>query len=388
MKIEERKIANIVPYSKNAKTHDKKQIDNVAESIRQYGFVQPVVVDRDGVIVIGHCRVLAAKKLGMNAVPCVCVDDLTPEQVAALRLVDNKSNESDWDVNLLVDELAELDLSMFDFDWELPEAEISIADDEIPAVDTEKPSAVKLGDVYQLGRHKLMCGDSTDRKNVDKLVRADKIDVVFTDPPYDMEYGGEGCFEARMDNCKTRIEDLIRFDPYVLSYLADLDIHSFYIFTSKNGVVKYIEIFKSFNYDILFWAKTNPAPFTSGTFLPDVEYLLFFSRKGRIWNNSLKPTSIYKKYYVTQKLQGRIDGGGDLHPTMKPTEIVLDKIKISSNPGGIVLDVFGGSGTTLAVCEQIGRICYTMEINPHYCDVIIKRWENLTGKKAVLLNDD
>lgn len=233
-----------------------------------------------------------------------------------------------------------------------------------------------------------MCGDSTDRKNVDKLVRADKIDVVFTDPPYDMECGGGGCFKKSMANCKTRIEDLIRFDPYVLSYLPDLDIHSFYIFTSKNGVVKYIEMFKSFNYDILFGAKTNPVPFTSGSFLPDVEYLLFFSRKGRVWNSSLKPTSIYKKYYVTQKLQGRIDGGGDLHPTMKPTEIVLDKIKISSNPGGIVLDVFGGSGTTLAVCEQIGRICYTMEINPHYCDVIIKRWENLTGKKAVLLNDD
>lgn len=388
MRVEQRKIADIVPYAKNAKKHDKKQIANVAESIKQYGFVQPIVVDKDGVIVIGHCRAEAAKKLGMTEVPCVCVDELTPEQVAALRLVDNKSNESDWDMDLLGDELAELDLSMFDFDWGLPEIDKKIVDEEIPEVDTKSPSTVKLGDVWQLGRHKLLCGDSTSRENIYKLVGGEIVDMIFTDPPYDMDMGGQGCFKKSMDNCKDRIDDIIKFDPYVLSFLPDLDIHSFYIFTSKNGIAKYIDIFKAFNYDILFWAKTNPVPFTSGSFLPDVEYLLFFSRKGRIWNNSLKPTSIYKKYYVTQKLQGRIDGGGDLHPTMKPTEIVSDKIKINSNVGGIVLDIFGGSGTTLAVCEQIDRICYTIELNPHYCDVIIKRWENLTGEKAVLLNDN
>lgn len=388
MRVEQRKIADIVPYAKNAKKHDKKQIANVAESIKQYGFVQPIVVDKDGVIVIGHCRAEAAKKLGMTEVPCVCVDELTPEQVAALRLADNKSNESDWDMDLLGDELAELDLSMFDFDWGLPEIDKKIVDEEIPEVDTKSPSTVKLGDVWQLGRHKLLCGDSTSRENIYKLVGGKIVDMIFTDPPYDMDMGGQGCFKKSMDNCKDRIDDIIKFDPYVLSFLPDLDIHSFYIFTSKNGIAKYIDIFKAFNYDILFWAKTNPVPFTSGSFLPDVEYLLFFSRKGRIWNNSLKPTSIYKKYYVTQKLQGRIDGGGDLHPTMKPTEIVSDKIKINSNVGGIVLDIFGGSGTTLAVCEQIDRICYTIELNPHYCDVIIKRWENLTGEKAVLLNDN
>ena len=117
MKIESKLIADIVPYAKNAKKHDNRQINNVAESIKQYGFVQPIVIDRDGVIVIGHCRALAAKKLGMEEVPCVCVDDLTPEQVNALRLVDNKSNESDWDFDLLADEIPGLDLSAFDFDW-------------------------------------------------------------------------------------------------------------------------------------------------------------------------------------------------------------------------------------------------------------------------------
>lgn len=163
-------LADIVPYAKNAKKHDKTQIKNVAESIKQYGFVQPIVIDRDGVIVIGHCRALAAKQLGMQEVPCVCVDDLTTEQVNALRLVDNKSNESDWDFDLLADELAELDLSAFDFDWGLTdELDASVIEDDYDPVFPAEPKA-KLGDVYQLGDHRLMCGDSTSLTDVQKLV--------------------------------------------------------------------------------------------------------------------------------------------------------------------------------------------------------------------------
>lgn len=389
MNIKNIAVKDLIPYEKNTKKHDDVQINNVAESIKQYGFVQPIVIDKNNVVVIGHCRLLAAKKLKMADVPCVCVEDLTEEQVRKLRIIDNKSNESDWDLDFLNEELLDLDFSDFNFDFGIDtdaEEETEIVEDEAPEVDEENEPITKLGDIWQLGRHRLMCGDSTDKDAVLKLICGAEIDMVFTDPPYDMEMGGQGCFKKSMDNCKDRIDDIIRFDPYVLSYLPELKINSFYVFTSKNGIVKYLDIFKELNYDILCWCKTNPVPFTSGSFLPDVEYLLYFSRKGRIWNNSLKPTSIYKKYYVTQKLQGRIDGGGDLHPTMKPTEIVADKIKINSNKGGVVLDIFGGSGTTLAVCEQIDRICYTMELNPRYCDVIIKRWETLTGEKAVKLN--
>lgn len=170
MNIIQKNIDEIVPYAKNAKKHDKTQIANVAESIKQYGFVQPVVIDRDGVIVIGHCRTLAAKKLGMKEVPCVCVDELTPEQVAALRLVDNKSNESDWDMDLLGEELGEIDLSAFDFDWGLQDKLLDtvVEDDYEPELPVE-PKA-KLGDVYQLGEHRLMCGDSTSLTDVQKLV--------------------------------------------------------------------------------------------------------------------------------------------------------------------------------------------------------------------------
>lgn len=170
MEVKNRKLSSITAYGKNAKKHDKTQINNVAESIKQYGFVQPIVIDRDGVIVIGHCRAMAAKKLGMEEVPCVCVDDLTPEQVNALRLVDNKSNESDWDFDLLADELPGLDLSAFDFDWGLrDELNHSVVEDDYDPVLPAEPKS-RIGDVYQLGNHRLMCGDSTSLTDVQKLV--------------------------------------------------------------------------------------------------------------------------------------------------------------------------------------------------------------------------
>ena len=170
MEVKNRKLSSITAYGKNAKKHDKTQINNVAESIKQYGFVQPIVIDRDGVIVIGHCRAMAAKKLGLEEVPCVCVDDLTPEQVNALRLVDNKSNESDWDFDLLADELPGLELSAFDFDWGLrDELDTSVVEDNYDPVLPAEPKS-KLGDVYQLGDHRLMCGDSTSLTDVQTLV--------------------------------------------------------------------------------------------------------------------------------------------------------------------------------------------------------------------------
>ena len=170
MNIKNIKIGELTPYENNTKKHDAKQIANVAESIRQYGFVQPLVVDAHNVVVIGHCRLLAAKKLNMAEVPCVCVDDLTDEQVRALRIVDNKSNESPWDFDLLGDELADIDLSGFDFDFGMnDEVSDTVAEDDYDIEFTEQPKA-KLGDIYQLGRHRLMCGDSTKRADVERLM--------------------------------------------------------------------------------------------------------------------------------------------------------------------------------------------------------------------------
>ena len=190
MQVVNRRTAALIPYAKNAKKHDKRQINNVAESIKQYGFVQPIVVDRDGVIVIGHCRALAAKKLGVEEVPCVCVDDLTPEQVNALRLVVNKSNESDWDFDLLADELPGLDLSAFDFDWGLrDELDDSVVEDDYDPVLPAEPKS-RHGDIYQLGSHRLMCGDSTSLTDVQKLVGGAQMDLLLTDPPYNVDYQG------------------------------------------------------------------------------------------------------------------------------------------------------------------------------------------------------
>lgn len=175
MKIENRLLAELVPYAGNAKKHDKKQISNVAESIKQYGFVQPIVIDRNGVIVIGHCRALAAQKLKMREVPVVCVDDLTPEQVNALRLVDNKSNESEWDFDLLAQELPELDLGAFDFDWGITtQEERPVIEDVAPEVNNEVEPMTQRGDIWKLGRHRLMCGDSTSSVCVQKLMGGHK----------------------------------------------------------------------------------------------------------------------------------------------------------------------------------------------------------------------
>lgn len=174
MEVKNKRLADIMPYAANAKKHDRRQINNVAESIKQYGFVQPIVIDREGVIVIGHCRAMAAKKLGMEEVPCVCVDDLTPEQVNALRLVDNKTNESPWDLDLLAAELPELDLSAFDFEWNLPDKlDNSVVEDNYEPVPPSTPKS-KLGDVFQLGDHRLMCGDSASLQDVQTLVGGHK----------------------------------------------------------------------------------------------------------------------------------------------------------------------------------------------------------------------
>ena len=194
MEIRSVKIKEIRPYDRNAKKHDDTQINNVAESIRQFGFVQPIVIDSNGVIVIGHCRFEAAKRLKYVEVPCIMVDDLTPEQVDALRIVDNKTNESPWDIDLLEEELQDLDLSMFDFAWDLMEetAEATeITEDEAPEVDKTNDPISKFGQIWKLGRHRLMCGDSTSEENVKALLGGAKADLLLTDPPYGVDYTGK-----------------------------------------------------------------------------------------------------------------------------------------------------------------------------------------------------
>lgn len=386
MVIKQIKTGELTPYIKNAKKHDKKQIANVAESIKKYGFVQPVVVDKDGVIVIGHCRVEAAKKLKMESVPCVCVDDLTPEQVNALRLVDNKTNESDWDLALLADELPGLDLDGFDLDWGLPESEAEEAfEDEAPEVDEESDPITRIGDIWQLGRHRLMCGDSTSTECVQKLMGGAQADLLLTDQPYGVDYTGKTKDALKIENDAKNDDEFVDF------------LHK--AFDSGNSVMKPGAVFYIWHADskaylfrcacqlvgwevrqCLIWVK-NSMVMGRQDYQWKHEPCLYGwkSGAGHLWASDRKQTTILQFDKPTRNGE---------HPTMKPVALFDYQIKNNTKGGDIVLDLFAGSGTTVVACEQNGRTAYAMEFDPKYCDVIVKRWENLTGGKAVLLNDD
>ncbi len=387
--VQEVAITKLVPYANNAKIHSDDQVTKIASSIREFGFLSPVLIDRDFNIIAGHGRVMAAKKLEMESVPCVFVEGLTEAQRKAYILADNRLGElADWDMDLVNMEIEALDDMDFDVSltgFEMPEIEVEdaeIIEDDVPE---EVETRCKQGDIWNLGGvHRLICGDSTDVSIIVCLLHGSTPDMVFTDPPYNMGYSGAGIIRETTKNVRNRIKDIIDFDAYSISYLSSMDVGSIYIFTSKDLIPVYFEIFKDWKFNRLTWVKTNNPPMCNNNFLPDIEYLLYFHRGKRIWNNGLRPIDIYRRAYFSSRQEGH-EEAGDVHPTMKPLKLIGDKIQISSNEGSIVLDLFGGSGSTLIACEQLNRKCYMCEIDPHYCDVIIQRWENYTGKKAELV---
>lgn len=415
MKITNLPISSITPYERNTKKHDATQIANVAESVKQYRFVQPIVIDKDNVVVIGHCRLLAAKKLGMKEVPCVCVDDLTEEQVKALRIVDNKSNESEWDMDFLADELAEIDLSAFDFDFGIKEEEnAEVVEDNFEAELPEEPNA-KLGDIYQLGNHRLMCGDSTSVTDLEKLLGEGNLaDMVCTDPPYNMGYEGAG--NTRDRESKRIMNDKMPDDKfeefltaaYSTMYCGMKDGASLYAFYKELGTGVFITALEkaglTFKQEII-WVKNQLV--LGGSKYQSMYEPCVFACKGKVknWNAGRKERSVIESIDLmnedelrnaihelteqeeTDVIRERKPLKNDLHPTMKPIKLLAKLIKNSSKNGEVVLDMFGGSGSTLIACEQLGRKCRVMELDPKYVDVIIQRWEDFTGGKAVLLND-
>lgn len=411
----------LVPYEKNTKKHDKTQINNVAESIKQYGFVQPIVIDKDNVVVIGHCRLLAAKQLKMKEVPCVCVEDLTEEQVKALRIVDNKSNESEWDFDFLADELADLDLSDFDFDFGIDTDEegenAEVVEVDVPDLDEDEEPTAKFGQIYQLGKHRLMCGDSTRSDMFEQLVGGAEIDCVCTDPPYNMAYEGAGRTpkERRKKN-KIANDNLPKeeFEKFLLSVYKCLqermkDGASFYVFYKELGEGVFIRLLEEAGLTFkqeLIWVKNQLV--LGGAKYQNMYEPCLFGCKGKSvksWYGGRKNRSVIEHIDLMDEeelrnaLRDLLDSldpdivrekkvlVNDLHPTMKPIKLLAKLLRNSTKQGDCVLDAFGGSGSTLMACEQIGRSCYMMEFEPKYVDVIIKRWEDFTGEKAVLLND-
>ena len=420
MTIKEVPIRDLKPYEKNAKKHDEKQIANVANSIRRFGWQQPLVIDEDGVVVIGHCRLLAAKKLGMKTAPVTVASGLTEDEIRELRIADNKTNESPWDFELLADDLEGLDFDGFDFDFELPEME----DEPAPAEedDWDKPlpeePVSKPGDVYQLGRHRLMCGDSTDAESVDLLMNGGSADYIITDPPYAMtavEWDKSIDWSAFWENANKHSKEnaammLFSAQPFTTDLICSNRMN--------------------FRYEIV-WVKSQKTGFYNANRMPlkGHENICVFYRKLPTYN-VLKETisedeakehgvnigrTRYKKadrcvLYGHVEAQDYVDEGkrypcdvlmfsnwngglfgntenATVHPTQKPVELIGYLVQSYSNNGDTVLDLFGGSGSTLIACEQTDRQCRMMELDPHYVDVIIQRWEKFTGEKAVKLNE-
>lgn len=362
MKIQDLELSLIKPYKNNAKKHDKKQIDNVAESIKQFGFVQPIVLTADNIIIIGHCRFEAAKKLKLQTIPCLYVNDLTDEQIKKLRNLDNKLNESEWDLELLSFDIDGLDFNGFDIDWNIPEEDesVELIEDEVPEIDEKKESICKLGDIWQLGNHRLMCGDSTNRDTIKKLLDGDVVDMVFTDPPYGMNAVSKSGVLS-----KTYKNDIMNDDTNevaINSFLLCQELFN----NSKQlwwGANYYTECLPSAECWIV-WDKNNGASDQT-----DCELA---------WTNF---RSVVRQFTLASEKKNRV------HPTQKPLKLIAQILyKFDSrNECKNIVDLFGGSGSTLIACEQLNRSCYMVELDPKYCDVIIKRWETLTGKKAVKL---
>jgi DNA modification methylase len=371
------------------------EYEKIKESILKYGCIQPIIVNNDSTIISGHQRLTVLKDLGHDTVDCVIME-LSKKEEKKLNIAMNKISGS-WDNNKLTELLKEFekdDYKLTGFDMNeindlFAEAEKELKKEkkeesfnlekELEKIETPKS---QKGDIYQLGSHVLMCGDSYNLDDINKLIGENKIDMMFTDPPYKMRESGAGCFKETTENLKKRIEKLIDFKVSDISHFINLNINTFYIFTSKESIRDYLNLFDGYIFNMLVWCKTNPAPRTNNTFIPDTEYILYFAKKNRIWNNQLKPFDIYKKYYVSSIAEGRKDAG-DLHPTMKPLDLIENRIRISSKENGIVLDLFGGSGSTLIAAEKTKRKCFMMEIEPMYCDVIIKRYELFTGNKVL-----
>jgi len=375
LKIEYVNINSIKPYKKNPRKNEE-AIPYVMESIKQFGFKNPVILDKDNIIVAGHTRIESAKRLGMTEIPCIYADDLTDEQIKAFRLADNKVAEiAEWDIDLLdteLDDILNIDMSDFGFDLDLEdEEEKEIIEDEVPEV-PEEPKA-KLGDIYQLGNHRLMCGSALNKENVEQLLDGNKCELTFTDPPYELDTQGGGILKSAKSMKQIKENGVDSFNPSELIMFSDTNIYCH----NKPLIKKYIELAEENNkpYDLCFYKKTNTIPNYKGHMMTDCEYIAIIGNQDP--NKGLEK-EMYSKCYI-----GKKDNDNELSYS-KPIELCAKYIKLYGKEN--ILDLFGGSGSTLIACEQLNRKCYMMELDPHYIDVIIQRWENFTGEKAIKLN--
>lgn len=405
MKIEQVAVTALIPYAKNSRTHDDAQVAQIAASIKEFGWTNPILVDGERGIIAGHGRLMAARKLGMAEVPVIELKDLTPTQKKAYIIADNRlALNAGWDDQLLTIELNELLADKFSLDLLgfnadelnalLNPIEINeglVDEDEVPEPPPEP--ITKLGDVWILGNHRLMCGDSTQIDQLEKLCNGRPVDMWLTDPPYNVDMTSknemlEKAGKARKDKSSYGIANDSMSDEDFRQFLRDSYIAADIVM--KSGAVFYIWHADSEGYNFrgaavdagwkvrqcLIWRKSVFAIGRNDYHWKHEPCLYGWKGgAGHLWAADRKQTTILE--FDKPSKSGE-------HPTMKPVALFEYQMLNNTKGGDIVLDSFGGSGTTMIAAEKNGRVGYLMEFDPKYCDVIVKRWENFTGKTAVL----
>ena len=406
-------IGSLKPYDRNARTHSPKQIAQIAASIKAFGFNNPVLIDKNGGIITGHGRVEAAKLLGHETVPCVRLEHLNDAQKRAYILADNKlAEKAGWDPEILKIELQHLTSLDLDFDlsvtgFEMPEIDLLLSDaapesdpaDDVPAIEPG-PAVTRLGDIWQIGPHRLICGDSTKAETYARLLDGDRAQMIFTDPPYNVKIDGH---VSGLGNVKHREFAMAsgemttsEFTGFLSDVFANLAAHS------VDGAMHFIcmdwrhmsevltagtPVYSELK-NLCVWAKTNGG---MGSLYRSQHELVFVYKAGtapHINNVELGKHGRYRTNVWTYAGANTFSKSREddlaMHPTVKPVALVADAILDCSRRKGIVLDTFGGSGTTLVAAERIGRRGYAIELDQHYCDVIVRRLEAMTSCKATL----
>lgn len=377
-------INKLIPYVNNARTHNAQQINKLRSSLREFGFINPVIIDRDFNVIAGHGRIMAAKEEGINEVPCVFVDYLTEAQKKAYILADNRmAMDAGWDEELLKVEIEALqaedfDLSLTGFDESELAGFFDTADDakdddfDVDA-ELEKPPVTKSGDLWLLGNHRLLCGDSTKEENYTLLMNGKKANLVVTDPPYNVNYQGTAG-KIKNDNLENDKFYQFLFDAFTCMEKAMANDASIYVFHADTEGLNFRKAFIDAGFHLAgccIWVKDSLVLGRSDYQWQHEPVLYGFMQNGKHnWYSDRKQTTIWN--FDKPKRNAN-------HPTSKPLDLLSYPIGNSTQANGVVIDTFGGSGSTLMACEQMNRICYTMELDEKYASVILRRYVEDTG---------
>jgi site-specific DNA-methyltransferase (adenine-specific) len=396
VQITKRSVEQLIPYARNSRTHSDGQVAQIAASIKEFGWTNPILVDGENGIIAGHGRLMAARKLGYKEVPVIELKDMTDTQKRAYVIADNQlALNAGWDFSLLSLEVADLKENDFDLDLlgfdpkelekllEPEEVEGLTDEDEVPEVPVEPKT--KLGDIYQLSNHRLMCGDSCSVTDMEKLCDGQMVDMWLTDPPYNVAYEGKTKDALKIQNDSMGDDQFRQFlrDAYVTADTVMKSGAVFYIWHADSEGYNFRGAAQDAGWKVrqcLIWKKSVMVMGRQDYHWKHEPCLYGWKEgAGHLWAADRKQTTILE---FDKPLRN-----GE-HPTMKPVALFEYQMLNNTKGGDIVLDSFGGSGTTLLAAEKNGRKAYLMELDPKYCDVIVKRWEDFTGKKAVLLSND